>query len=179
MKRILGNGRYANVTATLALIVALGGTSYAAISLPRNSVGGKQLKNRAVTNSKLRASAVTSAKVKNGSLRARDFKTSDLPVGPAGPAGATNLITRQFGSQYVNPGDSGSLTVTCNPGEHMVTAGLRGDEDRFTPSIFTVTESSPVTQTGVTGPPVGWYLEVKNVSSSPNQFPAYVVCAQP
>ena len=33
----------------LALIVALGGTSYAAIKLPANSVGTKQLKNKAVT----------------------------------------------------------------------------------------------------------------------------------
>jgi len=39
MKRMFSNGRYANVTATLALIVALGGTSYAAVVLPRNSVG--------------------------------------------------------------------------------------------------------------------------------------------
>jgi hypothetical protein len=40
---------YANVTVTIALFVALGGTSYAAFSLPAGSVGTKQLKNGAVT----------------------------------------------------------------------------------------------------------------------------------
>jgi hypothetical protein len=35
---------YANVMATLALFIALGGTSYAALTLPKNSVGSKQIR---------------------------------------------------------------------------------------------------------------------------------------
>ena len=78
----------AMVVACVALAVALGGTSYAAINLPANSVGTKQIKN----------SAVTAAKVKNHSLLATDFKSGQLPrgpqgatgpVGPPGPTGAT------------------------------------------------------------------------------------------
>ncbi len=64
--------------ALLALFVALGGTSYAAVSLPRGSVGKRELK----TN------AVTSAKVKNHSLRAQDFKAGQIPQGPPGLPGA-------------------------------------------------------------------------------------------
>jgi hypothetical protein len=41
------------VIAALALVIALGGTSYAAITLPRHSVGTKQLKDHAVTPVKL------------------------------------------------------------------------------------------------------------------------------
>src|SRR5688500_1996481 len=58
MKPILGGSRYANITATLALVVALGGTSYAAVNIPANSVGSKQIIN----------SAVKSADVKNDGL---------------------------------------------------------------------------------------------------------------
>ena len=74
---------YANIIATLALFIALGGTSYAALSLPKNSVGSKQLKKNAVTNtkiskgavsrSKIRNDAVTSAQVKNNSLTGNDI----------------------------------------------------------------------------------------------------------
>jgi hypothetical protein len=60
----------------LALCIALSGTAYAA-TLPRNSVGGAQLKKN----------AVTSPKVKNASLLARDFRPGQLPAGPAGPMG--------------------------------------------------------------------------------------------
>jgi hypothetical protein len=44
---------YANVMATAALFVALGGASYAATQLPANSVGSKQLKSKAVTKAKI------------------------------------------------------------------------------------------------------------------------------
>jgi hypothetical protein len=40
---------YANVVSTLALFVALGGASYAAVELPTGSVGSKQLKAKSVT----------------------------------------------------------------------------------------------------------------------------------
>ncbi len=43
-----------NVIALLALFVALGGTSYAALNLPAGSVGTRQLKNRSVTRSQAR-----------------------------------------------------------------------------------------------------------------------------
>jgi hypothetical protein len=68
----------ANVIAYVALFVALGGTSYAAASLPNNSVGSKQIKAGAVHTSDIASNAVTSAKVKNGVLRAADFRASDF-----------------------------------------------------------------------------------------------------
>jgi hypothetical protein len=52
-----------NVVAYLALFVALGGTSYAAIRLPAGSVGTKQLRKGAVTNRKLATGSVGAAKL--------------------------------------------------------------------------------------------------------------------
>jgi hypothetical protein len=69
---------YANVISSLALFIALGGVSWAAVTLPANSVGKRQL----------RDNAVTGKEVANGSLRAADFARGALPEGPAGPAGA-------------------------------------------------------------------------------------------
>lgn len=42
-----------NVIAYLALFIALGGSGYAAVAIPRNSVGTQQLRNGAVTPAKL------------------------------------------------------------------------------------------------------------------------------
>lgn len=79
--------RHGTVVAYVALFAALGGTSYAAATLPRNSVGSSQLRAGAVTNRDIANSAVTGAKVRNGSLTAADFKAGSSPQGPAGPAG--------------------------------------------------------------------------------------------
>lgn len=47
----------------IALMAALGGTSYAAFALPKNSVGTKQLKKSAVTTAKIKNGAVTGSKL--------------------------------------------------------------------------------------------------------------------
>lgn len=84
----------AHVLSGLALFVALGGTSYAAVSLPKNSVGTTQLRKNAVASSDIRKNAVTSAKVRNGSLGVADLSRSAVnslrtpgPAGAQGPAG--------------------------------------------------------------------------------------------
>lgn len=79
----------AMIVAMVALIVALGGTSYAATKLAKNSVGTKQIKKNAVVSSKIKANSVNSSKVKNRSLTASDFRANSLPKGPRGAKGAT------------------------------------------------------------------------------------------
>jgi hypothetical protein len=71
---------YGNVVASAALFIALGGVSYAAIKLPKNSVGAKQIK----------ADSITSSKVKNKSLSTSDFGKGALAAvkGAPGAAGA-------------------------------------------------------------------------------------------
>lgn len=68
---------YANVVATLALVLALGGTSYAVSKLPPNSVGALQLKRGAVSRDK----------VQNGSIGRDKLAPDALVAGPRGPRG--------------------------------------------------------------------------------------------
>ena len=101
MRRLLGNGRYANVTATLALLAAMSGTGYAAVSIANNSVGTPQLK----------ADAVTSAKVKNGSLQKADFKAGQLPSGAKGATGATGPTGPTGASGPAGPAGAAATTL--------------------------------------------------------------------
>ena len=73
LKRAKPRLTYANVTATLALFLALGGGAYAAHQLPKRSVGARQLRPGAVTARKLRKNAVTAPK-----LRAEAVKGAKL-----------------------------------------------------------------------------------------------------
>ena len=96
---------YANVVGTLALFIALGGVSYAAVKLPARSVGTKQLK----------TGAVTSAKIRDGTLRQRDFVDGQLPPGESGAAGVDGADGK--------PGASGAPGPRGEPGA----AGPKGD----------------------------------------------------
>ncbi len=82
---------YANVTASLALFVALGGSSYAALSLPRDSVGANQI----------RAGAVRSSEIHNGSVTTLDISKQAKAAlrgatGPQGPAGSSGAPAARF-----------------------------------------------------------------------------------
>ena len=107
------------VVAFVALMIALAGTSYAAIQLPANSVGTKQLKKNAVIGKK----------VKNRSLKAADFATGQLPAGPQGPQGpkgdtGPSGVTKVTSRQAENTG-SGVVRAeaACNPGERLIGGG--------------------------------------------------------
>jgi hypothetical protein len=91
MLRKFGRPSHATVVAYAALFVALGGVSYAAVTLPRNSVASKQIKNGQVKNADVARNAVTSAKVKDGSLLSNDFKPGQLPAGAPGTTGPQGL----------------------------------------------------------------------------------------
>src|SRR4051794_17647877 len=94
-----GKLTYANVVASIALFLALGGTSYA-LTLPRNSVGANQTPPRAVGPSEIRSSAVKGKDVRDRSLGLRELTLgarSSLrgqtgPIGPQGPAGVTYRV---------------------------------------------------------------------------------------
>jgi|GEM_PF-1103434 len=87
------------VLSLAALFIALGGSSYAAFKLPRNSVRSENIRNGQVKAADLARDAVTGRAVKNRSLTAADFAPGQLPAGPRGPQGPQG--------QQGNPGPTG------------------------------------------------------------------------
>jgi hypothetical protein len=84
---------YANVVATLALVLAVGGTSYAAVNL-----NGKNLKNRTVAGKKLKKNTVTGTEVRESKLgkvptadRADSAATAETAGGSSTSANASKL----------------------------------------------------------------------------------------
>ena len=131
------------VVACIALAVALGGTSYAAISLPKNSVGAKQLKKNAVTSPKVRNNAITGADVKESSLAKVPSATRADTAAPSGTAGgaltgaypnpglgngqvrAAHLgpLNVRTGTTEIPDFSSGVATATCQAGEKVIGVG--------------------------------------------------------
>lgn len=122
------------VIALIALFVALGGTSYAAIALklPRNSVGTPQLKNGAVTAGKLNASAIAALKairtLPSGVTETGDWGFGTNSAGGVGAA-AQMWATTSFPIPLANALDanhviyvSGASATHC-PGAGQAAAG--------------------------------------------------------
>jgi hypothetical protein len=106
------------VVAFIALLVAIGGTSYAIQRLPSRSVGATQLK----------SNAVTGAKVRNDSLTGADIRESTLNgISAAGLAGLT--IKTATGTIPAAPSldQSGIATASavCDSGQQAVGGGGR------------------------------------------------------
>jgi hypothetical protein len=96
----------------VALLVALGGTSYAALGLPRNSVGTKQIVNGAVTANKLR----------NGAVTARKIDTSGLTVPNALHSNNANAAVSAMtatSASHASTADSAMTATTANNAEAL------------------------------------------------------------
>src|SRR3954469_3731115 len=94
MRALRARLSYANVMATFAVFIALGGSSYAAIKLAPNSVGTRAI----------RSGAVRSSEIKDGSIRAADLAASTRAAlrGQQGPRGLPGVSGANGG-----PGPSG------------------------------------------------------------------------
>jgi hypothetical protein len=101
---------YANVIATIALFVALGGAAVAA-GLPKNSVGTKQLKRGAVTTADLRRGAVTAGKLAPGAVVAGKLGANAVLPGNLGDGIITTL---KLGDQSVIASKIKNGAVTTN-----------------------------------------------------------------
>jgi len=96
---------FANAMSVIAVFIALGGTGYAISTLPKNSVGSKQLKKSSVGTAKIKKEAVTAAKVKRGSLTGAQIDVSTLGVVP----GAIRAGHADTAGRADIAGDAGTL----------------------------------------------------------------------
>ncbi len=103
---------YANVVASLALFVALGGVSYAATTLPKGSVGPDQIQAEAVRTGKVADDAVTALKLAQG------VRERLVPVGGT-PAVTTTTST----PESVKHAETADRAATAGSADTAATAG--------------------------------------------------------
>lgn len=160
---------YANVVATLALVLALGGgTVYAALQLGKNSVKSKNIARGAVKGSDLHGKAVTSPKVKDGAIKLEDIAAGVIPQldadvtgsATAGPQGGVNTDTTS-----PLPLD-GTTSFTPEAGEVSAIAG----EARFTIAAAAAGQfCSPAVRLLINGEPTRAFISPESGEDSTTQ----------
>ncbi|MBK8293845.1 MAG: hypothetical protein IPK93_03360 [Solirubrobacterales bacterium] len=180
------------IVALLALFVALGGSSYAALK-----VNGKVIVKRSIAGKKLKKSTLTTREVKNKSLLQADFKPGQIPsgatgatgaAGPPGAAGAngapgaTSVVMRMSAEVSANAGSFATASAHCLSGETATGGGAYNEAQVLS---MNVTSSYPLPNPGTspaTGdgiPATGWKVWMGNKSGTTEPFQAYVMCASP
>lgn len=164
----------AMVVACIALAVALGGTSYAAIKLPRNSVGTAQLKRGAVTGIKVKRNSLTGVQINEGRLgRVPSAAVADAAASAATADSATSAnsspVSRLDYSASntfpILPGGSAHLSANCPTGLNATGGGAK----LVDPANGDIADSNPVGKTG-------W--EATGFSATAQSMTVYVICAQ-
>jgi hypothetical protein len=108
--------RYADIVGTLALLVAMSGTAYAAHALPKNSVGSKQIKDNKVTSKDVRDGGIGAADLAAGSVGSTTLQAGS--VGSVtlqnGSVGTTQLAPGSVTGAQLAPGSVGPAAVGVN-----------------------------------------------------------------
>jgi hypothetical protein len=120
--------------ATVAVFVALGGTSYAVAT---GSIDSRGLKNNTVRSEDLRNNDVRSKDVRDRSLLTQDFKAGQLPAGQRGATGlrgdtgqqgppGVSGLQRVLGPSVPQDSTSGKqATATCPAGKRVIGAAAQ------------------------------------------------------
>lgn len=115
---------FANVIASLALFVALGGAAVAA-GLAKNSVGTKQLKANAVTAAKIKNSAVNSHKIAHGAVVAGKIAGNSIAAGNLQNGSVSSAKLAK--SAVTNPAIANGVVGTNKLGNGVVTTAKLAD----------------------------------------------------
>jgi hypothetical protein len=167
----------------LALFIALSGTAYAA-TLPRDSVGTKQVRDRSLLGIDFKKGELPKGekgekgdrgpagkrgpKGEPGPKGARGPRGKRGPKGRRGAPGATKLVERTA-PLSVAVGPAAGVTVPCADDEHATGGGYRFDSGNAT-----VVENRP---DSAARPAAGWHVAAS--ATAPAQLTVYAVCAAP
>jgi hypothetical protein len=162
----------AMVVACLALLVALGGTSYAAIKLPRNSVGNIHLKRGAVSGTKVRSNAL-------GGVQINESRLGRVPSAASATTAATATAATTAGSAPVARIEYLSAVFAVPGGFAPPTRGAVSCPNTLNPTGGGVKLANPAEGLVVDSNPVGktgW--EATAQSNTAQNMTVFVICAQ-
>jgi hypothetical protein len=124
LTRLSGKLSYANVIASLALFIALGGAAVAA-GLAKNSVGTKQLKPNAVTAAKIKNGAVNSHKLAHGAVVAGKLGANSVSSGVL--QNGSVLAAKLAKNSVTNAAIANGVVGTNKLGNNVVTTAKLAD----------------------------------------------------
>ena len=149
------------VLGLVAIFIALGGTGYAAISIPKHSIGQRALKSASVGTAQLRKHSVTRAKLANSSVGTAQLRKGSVTADQikSGSVNSTKLAAGSVGASQLAPGSVGASQIaTGSVGSGQLAAGSVGSAQIANGSIGNAQlAAGSVGPTQLTG--IGGYIQ--------------------
>jgi hypothetical protein len=129
---------YANAVASIALFIALGGTSYA---LATGSIGTREIKNNSLTGRDVRNSSLTGADVRNSRLTGADI-LNDRLTGADVLESSLDKVPTAGAADTANTANSANTATTASrlAGEYFAVVNADGTLARATPNVDVASE---------------------------------------
>jgi hypothetical protein len=198
LRKLRSQLSYANVAATLALVLAVGGgTSYAVTKIRARDIGyhavtgskvnwnaitASKVKNSSLSGRDLRGNSVSTSDIRNGSLRAQDFAAGQLPNGDKGDKGdpATSIFaavaadgklgnSKNVTSNSLGAGAVYTATINQDVSKCAVVATLSGSA----PGIVTAQPNGAATPAAAQQITIRTFNETGTAEGRPFQFAVY------
>ena len=126
------------VLGLVAIFIALGGTGYAAISIPKHSIGQRALKSASVGTKQLRKHSVTNTKLAKSSVGTLQLRTGSVQAGQLkdGSVTSTKLAAGSVGTSQLAAGSVGSGQLAAGSvGDSQIAAGSVGSSQLAAGSV--------------------------------------------
>ena len=163
---------YANVTATLALFVALGGSAYAGLTIDGGDVVDGSLTGRDIRNGSVAQVDLEQAVA----ARRRGRRGPRGPRGPRGRSGATRVIVKTGPANDCTTPSCASVeqtnSVSCDAGQSLVGGGAAAPQQ----ALLVASRPTPGTSGAA---PTGWEARARAAQGALQAKPeVWALCAQ-
>jgi hypothetical protein len=160
-----GRLSYANVVASLALFVTLGGTGVAAVTLDRDSVGSPQIRSDAVGSPEIAKDAVRSPEISRGAVRSSEIRdvsirAADISTGARMALRGELKVTDDENADHVTmPACDGSDLSACPNGLELALTSAADSSRQANPAPTQPTEPAPGPQVPESGR--NWLIQAR------------------
>lgn len=187
IRRIRSRLSFANIISVMALSIALGGTSYAAIQLPKNSVKAKQIAKGAVGTSEAKNLRCRDFSKKQRRRACQKTKVRSTTVALQNPQCTTNPANLNDPAFTFCNYPAQPVTAACAAREHATGGGSEGTDESSGSDNgpFRVASTSGSRPEPKTGTPTSWTLVATGSTGAPGTAPppaptmtVYAVCSR-
>jgi hypothetical protein len=122
---------YANVMATIAVFIALGGSSYAALHIGSRQIVNNSIRSKDIRNNNLRGKDIRIGTIGSSDVRDDSLSGADIQDGAVGATDLGPIVEVSATSPKIPDTEFGGAGVSCPAGTRVISGGAASSVNRM------------------------------------------------